>query len=312
MRVLIVSRYKDNFSTHILPFVFEQGESLRRIGIEVDFFLVEGKGLLSYFMGYKPLIKRIKSFKPDIVHAHYGLSGLTAILQRKVPVVTTFHNGETLGFKQNLISSVASLFNKHTIYVAQHIYDKSLFKRKTDYTIMPCGITLEDLPQLDFHKTRDDLGFNAETKYILFGGAFSNLRKNFPLLKKAVEMINNYHIEIFEMKGLSRMQATQLMCACDVFVLPTKSEGSPQALKEAMACGLPIVATDVADIKHLLGNIPGHFICSFEPTDVADKIKLALEFKGRTDGRNRITELELTNDLVANKLIKIYNQVLKC
>lgn len=310
MKVLIISRHKDNFSNHILPFVYEQGEALRKQGLDVDYFLIEGSGFLSYFKNVAPLKKKIRDFKPDIIHAHYGLSGLTAVLQRDVPVVTTFHNGETLGFKQNIISAIASLFNKHTIYVAQHVYDKALFKRKTNYTIMPCGVTLEDLPQLGFHNTREKLGFRPDTKYILFGGAFSNRRKNYPLLQEALSLIDDIKIEVIEMKDLNRAQTTELMCACDLFALPTKSEGSPQALKEAMACGCPIIATDVADIKYLLGDVDGHSICTFEPEDVADKVSKTLMFNKRTKGRERIIELGLTNEQIAGRLINLYKTIL--
>lgn len=310
MKVLIISRYKKVFNNHILPFVYEQGEALRKSGVEVDYFLIAGDGYFSYLKNVAPLKRRIREFKPDIIHAHYGLSGLTAVLQREIPVITSFHNGETLGFKQNVISSIASLFNKHTIYVAQHVYDKSLFKRKSNYTIMPCGVTLEDLPQLDFHKTREKLGFRPDVKYILFGGSFLNLRKNYSLLKRALSLINDIKIETIEMNGLTRSQTTELMCACDLFALPTKSEGSPQALKEAMACGCPIVATDVADIKYLLGDVDGHFICTFEPEDVADKVRKALMFNKRTKGRERIIELGLTNEQIADRLINLYKSIL--
>lgn len=310
MKVLIVSRYKKAFYNHILPFVYEQGEALHKSDVEVDYFLVEGDGLFSYFKSVKPLKDKIKEFHPDIVHAHYGLSGITAILQRKVPVVTTFHNGETLGYKQNILSSIASLFNKHTIYVAQHVYDKTYFKRSSNYTILPCGVNLSELPILDYAETRKKLGFSPDVKYILFGGAFDNLRKNYPLLRDAIKLISEYKIDVVEMKGLSRMQTNELMCACDLFALPSKSEGSPQALKEAMACNCPIVATDVADIKYLLGDVNGHFICTFEPENVASKIKDALSLNGRTKGRERIIELGLTNDIVAKKLIDIYKSVL--
>lgn len=311
MRILLVSRYKDNFSNHILPFVYEQGEALRKCGVEVDYFLVVGNGILSYIKSVKPLEIKIEAFHPDIVHAHYGLSGITAVLQRKVPVVTTFHNGETLGFKQNVLSSIASLFNKHTIYVAQHIYDKSYLKCKNNYTILPCGVNLSEMPILDYYETRKKLGLNLDTRYILFGGAFDNLRKNYPLLKNAIRYITECKIEVIEMMGLSRMQITELMCASDLFALPSKSEGSPQALKEAMACNCPIVATDIADIKHLLGDLDGHYICSFEPDDVADKIKRALQYGKRTNGRQRIIDLGLTNEQVAKKLCVIYNKVLQ-
>ena len=70
------------------------------------------------------------------------------------------------------------------------------------------------------------------------------------------------------------------------------------------------MATDVADIKHLLGDVPGHFICSFDPADVASTLDLALSFNGRTDGRKRIEELGLDNSQVARRVVGIYQEVL--
>ena len=119
-------------------------------------------------------------------------------------------------------------------------------------------------------------------------------------------------IEVLEMKGLSRAECTLRMCACDLFALPTKSEGSPQALKEAMACNCPIIATDVADIRHLLGELDGHYICSFNPDEVANVLNCALSFNGRTEGRQRIIRLGLTNNQVAKQLIEIYKDLTNC
>ena len=310
MRILLVARYKQGFKKHMMPFVDEQGEAIRSLGNEVDYFLVEGKGLLSYFSAKKSFLQKIKSFNPDIVHAHYGLSGITAVLQEKVPVVTTFHNGETLGFKQNLLSSAFSLKASYMVYVAQHIYDKAYFKRKDDFSIIPCGVNLDECVITDYDKARIELGFEKKKKYILFGGAFENLRKNYPLLKKSIELLQRDDIVVLEMKGLTRPEVSKLMSACDLFALPSKSEGSPQALKEAMACNCPIMATDVADIRHLLGDVKGHFICSFEPENVASALNSALDFEGRTLGRNRIIELGLENRQVAEKLVRIYERVL--
>ena len=310
MRILLVARYKQGFYKNMMPFVLEQGEALQSLGNEVEFFLVEGKGLLSYFKARRPLLKKIQDFAPDIIHAHYGLSGITAVLQKKVPVVTTFHNGETLGFRQNILSSVFSLRASYMIYVAQHIYDKAYFKRKKNYSILPCGVNLDECVITDHEQARNELGFDAHKKYILFGGAFENLRKNYPLLQKGIELLQRDDIVTMQMKGLSRAEVSKLLCACDLFALPTKSEGSPQALKEAMACNCPIMATDVADIKHLLGNEEGHYICTFEPENVAIILKEALSFDKRTNGRKRIVELGLENRQVAEKLLTIYNKVL--
>lgn len=305
MRILIVSRYNNNFATHILPFVYEQGEALRRAGNDVDYYLIQG----NYFRT-GDLKRRIQSFKPDVIHAHYGLSGITAVLQHKVPVVVTFHNGEILSKAVNALTSFFSLRADHVIYVAQHIYDKCYFKRHRLYSILPCGVDLDECVLTDYEQARRELGFRPDTKYILFGGAFANLRKNYPLLQQAIELLPEMKIECIEMKGLSRAEVSKLLCACDVFALPTKSEGSPQALKEAMACNCPIVATDVADIKYLLGDVPGHFLCSFEAENVAKQLSKAFCYGNRTEGRKRIVELGLTNEQVVGKLINIYKSII--
>ena len=294
----------------MMPFIVEQGEAIRKCGVEVDYFAVKGKGLLSYFTQRRSLMQKIKEFQPDLIHAHYGLSGITAVLQSKVPVVTTFHNGETLSFSANILSSLFSLRTKFMVYVAQHIYDLAYLKRKKNYVILPCGIDLHECVITDKKIARKELGFLPKKKYILFGGAFENLRKNYPLLKEGIDLLKRDDIEVLEMKGLSRLQISKILSACDLFALPTKSEGSPQALKEAMACNCPIVATDVADIKHLLGDLEGHYICTFAPRDVAEKVEKALAFNSRTKGRERIIELGLTNDLVAKKLVEIYKEIL--
>jgi glycosyltransferase involved in cell wall biosynthesis len=266
------------------------------------------------------------------VHAHFGLSAITAELQSEVPVVTTFHNGETLNWRVNLMSSLFSLRAKHVIYVAQHIRDLSYFKAK-NYSIIPCGVPMDQCVVMDKAEARCQLGWDPEKKYILFGGAFSNERKNYKLLAEAVERLNlkletinhqSAFIEIVEMRGLSRAECVLRMNAADLFALPSHSEGSPQALKEAMACNCPCLATDIADVKYLFGDEPGHWVLrnprkTHERWDADEKsldemlklLKEALAFKGRTNGRKRILELGLSNEQVAQRIVNIYNEILK-
>lgn len=331
MRILIVSRYKEKYPSRQAPFVTEQGEAIRALGHEVEFFLIKGNYVKQYFA----LRKKIKVWKPDIIHAHYGITAIVAEMQREVPVVTTFHNGETLRWYVNIITSFLSLRAKHVIYVAQHIRDKVFVKPKK-YSIIPCGISLEDCFLLDKAEARKELEWESNKKYILFGGAFYNLRKNYPLLREAVELLvgnNDWKsvdggeelgdIACMEMWKRSRRECMLMMNAADVFALPTKCEGSPQALKEAMACNCPIVATDVTDIKYMLGGLPGHYVLANKkgtPADwvgdessvneMAEALKKALAFEGRTKGRERLVEIHYTNELIAKKLVGIYESVI--
>lgn len=350
MRILIVSRYKNNFADHQLPFVTEQGtaiakclrdmqnDEMSRAGAlnepltlndepAVEYFLVKG----NYIKAVRALKAKIREFKPDIVHAHYGLSAITAELQSLVPVVTTFHNGETLNWHVNLMSSLMSLRAKHVIYVAQHIRDVSYFKAK-NYSIIPCGVPMEEMIITPKEEARRQLGWDLDKKYILFGGAFDNLRKNFALLRDAIERLKNdtsyikhntSNIECVEMKNLTRSQCVLRMCACDLFALPSHSEGSPQALKEAMAVNCPCLATDIADVKELFGDEPGHWILrnprkTHERWDgdenslreMMELINDAMMFEGRTNGRERILKLGLSNEQVAARIVKIYEEII--
>ena len=329
MKVLIVSRYKPNLEGGILPFVKEQGEALRSAGCLVDFFPIKG----NYLHAVNPLKTKIREYKPDVVHAHYGLSAITAELQSIVPVVTTFHNGETLNRHVNMLSSLFSLRAEHVIYVAQHIRDLCYFKAK-NYSIIPCGVPMEQMTIVPKQEARKLLGWDADKKYILFGGAFDNERKNYKLLEEAVKKIKleigNHTSSItndiicVEMKGLSRADCVLRMNACDLFALPSHSEGSPQALKEAMAVNCPCLATDIADVRELFGNEPGHWILrnprkTLERWDADERsldemtelLKTALSFHGRTNGRKRIIEMGLTNEQIAQRLKEIYETIIQ-
>ncbi len=326
MKILIVSRYKSFYTDHQLPFVTEQGDAVQALGYDVEFFLMEG----NYWKQYLSLGKKINEYKPDIIHAHFGLTACIAELQSRIPVVATFHNGETGHWYVNWIASLMSLRAKHVIYVAQHIRDLCYFKAR-NYSIIPCGVPMEQMIITPKEEARKQLGWDANKKYILFGGAFDDERKNYALLRDAVDKLKNdpsfikhniSNIECVEMKGLSREECVLRMCAADLFALPSHSEGSPQALKEAMAVNCPCIATDIADVRELFGSEPGHWILrnprkTHERWDADENslyemvvlLKEALAFIGRTHGRNRIAVHQLFNNQIAKRIVDVYEQV---
>ena len=310
MRVLLVhSGNAVAGLSNTYTFVHEQGEALRARGIEIDYYAVVGKGVRGYLRNIRPLRKKIRDFQPDIVHAHYGLSGLVAVLSTRLPVVITCHNGETHTWRGNFFSSIALKMAAHTIYVAQHIRDM-LYAHPSNYTILPCGIDLENLAIVPKAQAQQEMNLPQDKINILFGGAFINERKNAPLARTAIELLKRDDVNLIEMRGYNRHQVAMLLCGCDMLLLPSKSEGSPQVVKEAMACNCPVVATDVADIAHLLHGVKNSYVTTFEPEDVADKIHRVIESGERSDGLYRIQALRLSNPEVAETIHQIYCNIL--
>ena len=154
MKILIVhSGNAVGGNSERYTFVREQGEHLRALGAEIEYFAIVGKCAMGYLRNYKRLKEIIKTYQPDLIHAHFGLCGALCVLQSKVPVVITCHNGETLSKSANIISSLAVKCAKHTICVAQHIYDK-LYLKPRHYTIQPCGIEVTELVDKEIAKQK--------------------------------------------------------------------------------------------------------------------------------------------------------------
>ena len=118
--------------------------------------------------------------------------------------------------------------------------------------------------------------------------------------------------DLIELKGYTRDQVYALMYTCDSLLLTSKTEGSPQVIKEAMACGCPIVSVDVGDVAERTEGVEGCYVVSSRnPKAIADVIKKAIAFEKRTKGHDRIIEAKLTNEQVAKRIIKIYESILK-
>jgi len=290
-------------------FVYEQIETIKNIyNIDYDNLFIRGKGIFGYLKNISKIRKKIKEYKPDLLHAHYGLSGLLSCLQRIVPVVITFHGSEIHSRFINILSSFASKLSKYNIYVAKHIREKMYFRPGRNFNIIPCGINPDESFVMDKDISSSRMKLTKENINILFAGAFDDLMKNYKLAKNAIQIISENKINLIELKGYNREEVTYLFNACDLFLLTSKNEGSPQTIKEAMACNCPIVATDVGEIRDIISDSEGCFITSFEPDDIAQKLKLAMEYGKRTNGREKIKRFD--NNIIAEKIYSVYKDVL--
>jgi len=335
MKVLIVCSRN---SGQIAPFILEQGDSLSKLGVDIEYFCIEGKGIGGYLKNRKRLIQKIRQYTPDIVHAHYGLSGLLANMQRHVPVVTTYHGSDINHPKVYPFSRLCMSLSVHNIFVSEKItpippiaigtprplssaiwrilsptgerqrkYSFWDLKKAVQYSLIPCGVDTKLFTPGDKQQARKVLGLDAEKEYILFAGAFNTSVKNPDLAKAAVALLSN--VELLELSGYSREQVALLLNAVDVVLMTSFTEGSPQIIKEALACNCPVVSVPVGDVPEMIENILGCFLTSYDPADISGKLRLALDFGRLTEGRKRIEEMRLDGESVAERILEVYKGV---
>lgn len=307
MKVLVVASFnKGRFA----PFILEQAKALEFQGCAVELFGLQGKGLMGYLKNLPALRRKIKAFGPDVIHAHYGLSGLLANLQRRVPVVTTYH-GSDINDKIVLpFSKIAIRLSAWNVFVSRKTME--IARPMRNYTLLPCGIDLSEMQLTEKTEARLKMGLAADKRYILFAGAFDNAVKNALLAKQAVEALRDDNAELLELKGYSRDEVTQLMCAADAFLMTSISEGSPQVIKEALACGCPIVSVDVGDVKERVEGLEGCYVAETrDPQTLAQLLQKAMTLNGKTQGYEKLVFDGLDNKIVAQELIKIYERVVK-
>ncbi len=306
MKVLIVANNKPG---QFSPFVSEQVKALTKLGVEFGFFGVDGKGAGGYLSNLMPLKKKIHEFQPDLLHAHYGHSGLLANLQRMVPVVTTYHGSDIHSKGLNLsLSKVTARYSAYNIYVSPWLLELSGY-RGDNKCIIPCGVDTTTFTPIERTEARKQLGLDKDEKFVLFAGAFDNEVKNSALAHAAVSLVPN--TKLVELRGYNREQVNLLVNAANCLLMTSHREGSPVIIKEAMACGTPIVSVDVGDVKEVLADVDGCFISTYDANNIATNLMQALKFEGKTTGPQSIIQKGLSNDLIAKQIIEIYNDVIK-
>jgi teichuronic acid biosynthesis glycosyltransferase TuaC len=317
MKVLFIASNRKGKG--LSPFINSQKESLKKHLDRLDLFLISGSGIISYIKSIYQLRSKCKYIQYDIIHAHYGFCGIIALLSfLNKPIIVSFMGDDLLGTpdlkgRYILKSLVYAKINKFfsPFYKSIIVKSKELGTRLPNipFHIIPNGVDFSKFYPYDKQKARAILGLKENATIIIFGSSANIVRKNYKLAKEALDIMNNKNILLLTLENILSEEVFLYFNAADVLLLVSYHEGSPNVVKEAMACNCPIVSTDVGDVKEVFNNIEGCFICNFTPEDVAFKITQAIQFGKRTNGRNAIAHLEI--GLISDRIIALYKSILK-
>lgn len=310
MRVLVLTNM---FPTTERPsfgiFVAEQVDDLRRAGVDVDVLSFDGtRDRREYLRARRRLVTRLRSADFDLVHAHYGLTGAIAASQRAVPVVTTFHGGDYTGQAhwQTVVSWVVARLTAPVVVSAEGL--RRLRLRKAQ--VIPAAVDTERFSPLDRAEARRSLGWE-EGSYALLLGARGLQNKRADLFDAAVAIARGTvpGLRGVALEGFGRDEVRLVMNAVDVAVMCSDTEGSPVAVREALACATPVVGVEVGDVENVLRGLPGCALVERDPERLAEGIIAALAVGRPAELRARAEETSRT--LIARRLVNLYAELVK-
>lgn len=325
MRVLIVTNM---FPTEKRPvfgiFVKEQVDSIRRYhpDVEYDVYSIDGGGvqgaskwisLKNYINSIIAVDRIVRKGAYDLIHVHYGFSGLFLLnpFRKRIPTLVTLHGGDIQPEQKKQFQVFATrrlLKNANFAITLNERMDKIAHHYIKNTKIVPCAANT------DFFTPVVKDATNTKP-LVIFPSDKTRFVKNYPLFLETINVLKEkYEIECMtsEVHKMSRSQVRDLYYKADLMLMTSISEGSPQVVKEAMACNLPVVSTPVGDVEILLQNVRDSGVSKkHDAEELADLCFKSLTGKiGGVYGSERLVSLGLDNKSISDEIYNIYNQLL--
>jgi len=303
-------------------FIKRQAEFIQRAGVDLDVFAFRGgKNPYNYVRAWARLRRRLRAGRYDLIHAQFGQSGLLAFPKR-VPLVVTFRGSDVLGIIRNRdgrYSKAGRLLQRASQFVARHadaviLVSSHLGEHLRTHApthVIPSGLDFTVFRPMPRDEARRALNLDPREHLVLFVGRMNQARKRYELARQAVHLLNTWMpARLVVVWNVAHERIPLYMNACDVLVFTSLQEGSPNVVKEALACNLPVVSVSVGDVPDRLHGVDGCELCvDDQPTTIAAALERVLQRGGRIDGRAAVRALD-ENRLTA-KVLSVYRSVLQ-
>ena len=316
MKVLHITA---NYPTQEHPvfgiFVKEQIESLQKIGVDCTVYFSNGKeagGMKAHRASIQNVRKLLRDNNYDVIHCHHSISGLILLLSGgafRNKCVVSYQNDPTREFGGKwLFRLLYPFFNKIIIK------NTSPYLKKKKVVYLPNGTNSVFFKPMDKKECKTKLGWDNDKYYILYMDSNVGTRTQkrhdrylevLDLLKKDFD-----NVVSVELTNTPREQIPTYMNACDMHLLTSDFEGSPNSVKECLCCNTPVVSTDVGNVKDMIGDIPGCFVTKEKDSkELAECVAKALKSNDTFNGREMFLAKGYGIERVAEKLLNLYQSI---
>jgi glycosyltransferase involved in cell wall biosynthesis len=299
--------------------VQRQIRSIAALGLDVDVLEIRGRRRLKYVESLPQFTRLARS--ADVIHAHYGYCGWFARSKVRTPIVVSFMGSDLLGVAKpdGTMTTASQLVVRLDRFLAK-IVDAVIVKSQemagtlasVNAHVIPNGVDLETFAPMPRGGARAALEW-GEGRRVLFPGCPDEARKGFTLAAAATEQASRLLGEPLELVPLCGVDAAQVplyLNACDALLMTSFWEGSPNAVKEAMACDLPVVSVPVGDVRELVGDVPGCAVRDRDAGDLARGLAEVLAAGRPSEGRAALRRKQLDLETAAMRVRAVYDTVL--
>jgi teichuronic acid biosynthesis glycosyltransferase TuaC len=301
-------------------FVYSQAQSLRALGVEVDVIYIPGYRARSEYLRGIAALRTAVTDSFDVVHAHYGYSGVVASLQRRIPMVVSYCGSDLLGtpnergtptkLSRLLAAGFAQVARRAAATITKSSAMASVLPRgcRGRNHVIPNGVDLDRFRPMDCAEARRQLGWQSKVPIALFVGDPDVPSKNFALAHAVCEELTRHGrpVELHVARDLDPAAVPRCMNAADALLFTSLSEGSPNVIKEAMAVELPIVSTPVGDVPERLQGVSGTFVAESTVDAMASSLQKAIEVGRAPAAREAVKDLSL--ERVAERVLAVYRK----
>ncbi|MXR40364.1 glycosyltransferase [Halobaculum sp. WSA2] len=296
-------------------FFGQQRATLRALGVDETTLTVPGdhtydngstneRSVIDY-LEFLPRVVRRSFGGFDIVHANYGLTAPHALAQVRLPVVLSLWGTDLMGRFGPVVKACA----RHADAVVV------MSRRMAEELDQPChviphGVDLDLFEPMPTGDARAELGWGADASHVLFPYPPGRGVKDYPRAERVVERVRDRiddEVVFHTVNGEPHERMPLYMNAADVLLLTSRREGSPNAVKEALACNLPVVATDVGDVPERLDGV-SHSRVARSDAELVDGVVAALRAGERSNGRGAAEEVSAEE--TGARLLGVYEEVL--